>query len=406
MVEIIRARRGYIKLLGIRISPEEPFVVYNGTQQLSTTPVPRAASKGAITWSGGSSSSVSVDANGLITGKKNNGEATATIYATSDVDNIRASVIARCGYNVTAISFPSDSLTIEGIQGIVYTLSITPSSSTTISFGSSSSNETVSDYQFLNTTYGNGKRVWGLSVGNAVITLFGRSGNAQFDLNVTVTPVQTTGISVRGNYNSDLTSQGDYIPPVLANRRMFVDQRDSYFDLFFEPFNATERDVSITLSDDSIAEIYPIEQNNRNFGRGTFRFRRFGITSKAVGTTVATITGANGTSTTLNIIVMETGGQPVTTSVTGGSSSATLTVRSNFSLNEFYGWTLYVQETNINNIYDTSEAKTNYGVSFTKRYDSKMDASKTASIGGAYLYYYNKEGQKVTISNVSGSWSF
>lgn len=406
MVEIIRARKGPITLVGIGIEPEEPFVLVNGTQQLTAYAKPRAASKGSITWSSSPSSFVSIDTNGIITGKRS--QYTATVRATSDT-GIYRTVTARCGLDVTAISLPDSKITIEGIQGIEYALSVTPSNATMISFGASTTDENIAEYQWLSPTFGNGKRLWGLGVGTATITVFGRSGKASHSVEVTVNPVSTTGLEIRGNNNSEKMDEGDYIPPILERRIMFVNQRDTTVSVFFLPFNATERNITISSTDESVADVYESypQPDVRNFGRGTLRRKVLTIHPKSVGITTITVTGANGTSASFDVDIRDVGSFKYTAAVSANASTdGRATLSGSVSLTEFTGWTFALtSSTNASSISYASEAGRNPNTSYVVGY-SKSEGGKTATIRGAYAFYYDQDGNRVTISNVSGSASW
>lgn len=302
MIEIIRGRRN-ISLAGIGIEPEEPFVIVNGTQQLTTVAKPSSAQKGVITWSGGTSTSTTVDTNGLITGKR--AESRTTVIARSDA-GVYAWVYVRCGYDVTAISMEDDEIVIEGIQGIRFSVTVTPSDSTEISFAFRSSNPAIANYYWADgSSYVTQRRMWGYAVGEATVTAYGRSGNAQYPCRVVVTPVALQQLEIRAlplTNGTVVTEQGDTMPNVADYVYTMVGARAGV-PVYFEPFNATQRRFTCSIDDDSIAEFEATGGANTYFNRqyGTARYETIAIHAKKEGTTILTVTPEHGEGTSVEI---------------------------------------------------------------------------------------------------------
>lgn len=303
MIEIIRGRRN-ISLAGIGIEPEEPFVIVNGTQQLTAVPKPSSATLGSVTWSGGSSSSITVSATGLITGKS--AEKRTSIIASAG--NLSKWVYARCGYDVTAISFDDDDIIIEGIQGILFPVSVTPSGCTEISFAFASTDPTIANYYWVDgsgSSYEQQRRMWGYAVGEATVTAYGRSGNAQYPCRVVVTPVALQQLEIRAlplTNGTVVTEQGDTIPNVADYVYTMVGARAGV-PVYFEPFNATQRRFTCSIDDDSIAEFEATGGANTYFNRqyGTARYETIAIHAKKEGTTTLTVTPEHGEGTSVEI---------------------------------------------------------------------------------------------------------
>ena len=306
MLEVIGARKGNVRLLGIAIEPEEPFVLVNGTQQLTARAKPKSAQKGVITWLGGSTSSITVSSTGLITGKA--AEKRVSITARSDA-GFTTWVYARCGYDVTEITMEDDELVIEGIQGVLFAVTVTPSNSTEISFAFHSSNKSVADYYWQDgSSYENRRRMWGYSVGEAIVTAFGRSGNAQFPVNVRVTPVALQALEFRAlpSINgTTVTEQGDTIPNIASYVYTVVGARGT-LAVYFEPFNATQRNFVAKMDDESIATAEQFYGTNTYYDRqyGVARYESVSIHAKSEGVTNLTVTPEHGESATIEIRVL------------------------------------------------------------------------------------------------------
>ena len=409
MVDIIRAREGNVTLVGIKILPEEPFVIPYEEQQLTVVPQPRKARhQGNVTWRSTNTSAITVNSSGVITGKYkgSSAEDTAYIYANSDA-GFETRVLARLGVDITAISFPSATLTIDGIQGVTFAITSTPSVSTDASIGFESTNEEIAEYIYRPSSEGsNATRMWGNGVGEATVTVYGRSGNASYQTAVTVNPVTLTSLEIRGNDNTTTTEQGDQVPPILSKRIMFVDQADQTIDLFFLPFNATERNITISVANDDIADVYIVtpQPNFKNYQYGTNRKLRLGIRSKSVGTTLVTIRGAHNISTSFTVDVRARRSFGVAIEISRlDSVTATVAISSsssNVSLTEFMGWDFVPSSITNCSGYAWTQ---NPNLSATKNY-VKGVATSSSYLEGA-IWYYDKDGNRVKMSSdASLSW--
>lgn len=383
MVQIIRARRGPVTLVGIKIEPEEPFVVVGGTQQLTVRARPKSANKGAITWSGGGTA-ITLSSDGLITGVT--AESRLYIQAASDA-GFTDWVYARCGYDVTDVSFPDDELTIEGIQGVPFAFSVTPSNATDISFVFDSTDSAIADY-YWNAASAQ-RRMWGYSVGKATVTAKGRSGNAQYPCNVTVTPVTTTGIEFRIWYDWDeVTEQGDSIP-ALGNQINAIPNQTGIFNVFFTPFNASERGIIIDNPDTDIAEIELLDEYIYDRAYGTSRARRFRVTTKAAGVANITFRTIHGDEATLKVNVVS--------SMTATASSKTAKIDGSISVSLPYdlGTMMGVglNYTASSTVKDNIIVNTGRSARSLMVYGQMQVASGTASISNIYAYLTTTNGQ-------------
>lgn len=328
MVKVFRARRGPIKLVGIGIEPEEPFVLMGGTLQLTARAKPRQANKGSITWSSSTPSNISVDDNGVIMGRIP--ERRVAIFATSDA-GVEGWVYAYCGLDVTDISFEGDELTIAGIQGVAYSLSVAPSTATDISFTFESTDGTIANY-YWNSAAAQ-RRMWGYSAGKAIVTAKGRSGNASGSCRVTVTPVDVDDVEIRAGYiGSTVTEQGDSIPPIIEKAMILVGQKWD-FPVYFEPFNTTRRLLAGKFDVEGIASLELRNGAGTVYDRahGTARYETEYVRGVRAGTTNLTISPSNGDSATIEINVVD--------SMSGSgtfTSTGTSTGRFNFSIPAAY----------------------------------------------------------------------
>lgn len=328
MLEIIGARKGNVRLLGIAVEPEEPFVLVNQTLQLVARAKPKSANKGIITWGGGSSSTISVSNTGLITGIA--AEKRVGISASSDA-GFSTWVYARCGYDMTDVEFEDSSLTIEGIQGVLFGFTFTPSGATEISFMFESNKPDIADYYWQDSSsYANQRRMWGYSVGQAIVTAKGRSGNAQFPCVVTVTPVALQQVELRElpNINGTVvTEQGDSMPNIATYVYTMVGARGS-IQVYFEPFNATQRKFMCEVDDESVATVEQFNGANTYYNRvyGTARYESVSVHAKNAGNTMLTVTPEHGDGAEIEIRCLS--------SITGTASYVGRSVSSDPP----YGW--------------------------------------------------------------------
>lgn len=321
MLEVIRARKGNVKLLGIKIEPEEPFMVYrrDETVKLTARAVPRSASKGNITWSTVQYKSdtypvISVDQTGLVTITSTYGTAQYEsekygIRADSDA-GFSDTVKLLIGMDVTSAAWESNSVTIDGVKGVVIGFTSTPVGASIISLAFKVDDETKAHYDTEFISY---RHLLGLAAGQTTLRVIGRSGNAEGTCSVTVREVPVESIDARiGNHITSGQSVENVTIPKFYGTKYAIPNCLFAIPVYFFPYNTTDRMFDVISDNPAVAEVAYIQESPYNWENRTSNlyapvslYRNVYIRSKSSGTAHLTISGARGTTTEMTIEVVD-----------------------------------------------------------------------------------------------------
>ena len=258
----------------VTVSPASATLDPNDTQQLTATvdATPASADK-TVTWTSSDPSVATVSESGLVTAVA---QGTATITATSNLDNTKSGTCSvtvnapAAPIPVTAIALNKSTTTIAIGDSETLTIIYTPAEANTGKAVTwTSSNTSVA-------TVDNSGKVTGVAIGTATITATSTTdASITASCAVTVQAVAVTGVSIN---------------PTSANLQIGGSTDLTYTIL---PANATDKSVSWTSSDPSVAKV-----NNGH------------VTAVAAGTTTITITTTDGNKTATCSVTV-TAGPPV-----------------------------------------------------------------------------------------------
>lgn len=258
----------------VTVSPASATLDPNGTQQLTANvdATPASADK-SVTWTSSDPSVATVSESGLVTAVA---QGTATITATSNLDNTKSGTCnitvnaPAAPIPVTAIALNKQTTIIAIGDSETLTINYTPADANTgKAVNWSSSNTSVA-------TVDNSGKVTGVAVGTATITATSTTdASITASCAVTVQAVAVTGVSIN---------------PTSANLQIGGSTDLTYTIL---PANATDKSVSWTSSDPSVAKV-----NNGH------------VTATAAGTATITVTTTDGNKTATCSVTV-TAGPPV-----------------------------------------------------------------------------------------------
>ena len=235
----------------------------NETGTLKATVKPSDATNKGVTWSSSNSNVASVDNNGKVTAKA---AGTATITVTTKDGNYKATCkVTVTSIKVTGVALNKTSLELNVGSGETLTATVKPSDATNKGVTWSSSDSDV-------VSVDNNGKVTAKKAGTATITVTTKDGNYKAECTVTVTNVNVTGVSLN-----------------KTSMSLYIDEEDT-LTAIVEPSNATNKDVTWSSSDSSVASV---DENGK-------------VTAKKAGTATITVTTADGSKTaTCTVIVSE-----------------------------------------------------------------------------------------------------
>lgn len=221
-----------VPVAGVSLSDETLEIGWHNGEYLYETISPSNATYKNVTWKSSNEDIATVDESGYVYGNK---EGTAVITVTTEDGEFEAScTVTVKQIHVTGISFDKTEVEIEAGNYEYITATILPDDADDKSITWSSSNPDIAEV----TSYWWRDAIHAKSPGNATITATTADGGYTASINVTVKPVSVTGISL--SYTSIVSD---------------IDDSPCYLYTTIAPSNATNKNVTWTQSDDSVAEI-------------------------------------------------------------------------------------------------------------------------------------------------------
>ncbi len=234
-LNITVADMGPVAVKGISINKTTSAVKVGATETLTATVSPANADNTDVIWSSSDESVATVDQNGLVTALKA-GTAVITATAAGDTSKTASCTYTVTNVEVTGISFANAGTKIAIGDEIILTPIFTPANATvkTVSWQSSDPSKVTVDQ--------NGK-VTGVAVGTATITATSTENSgikATYIVEVLAEIVKVSGISL-----SDTTG--------TVNTE--IEEKTIQLTAFFNPENATNKNVSWSSSDERVASV-------------------------------------------------------------------------------------------------------------------------------------------------------
>lgn len=226
--KIVKANTHFVHVESVAVDKETDSIVIGQSDKITATVLPAEANEPNVIWSSSDEKIVAVDKNGIITSKS---LGTAIITATSTDGNKTSSCIVTVGpIKVTQLTLDKASATLIIGNYTTITATAKPDNATykEVTWSSSNSNIALVD---------SAGKVKGVGVGTATITATSADGSKTATCNITVKPINVTGIMLNKSKESIFVSSTSSLVATIS------------------PSNATDKSVKWTTSNIKIATV-------------------------------------------------------------------------------------------------------------------------------------------------------
>ena len=231
----------YVPVTSVDVTPKTLTLASGATRTLTVSIIPVDATNRAITWSTSDSTLATVP-NGLVTANSTGKAGTVTITAIGEGNHTSSCVVTISPVAVTSVDLSQSTATLASGASLTLTATVSPSNATSRDVSWSTSDNTLA-------TVINGTVIANSTGKAGTVTITATAGGRNGTCSVTVSPVTVTGIALDSTSLTISTGASE-----LLTAKIF-------------PENATNKDVTWSTSDNTIATVTNGTVSANNSGR-------------------------------------------------------------------------------------------------------------------------------------------